>query len=406
MGANLVDQVIKRVNAVPPLPAAVQRLNEMTGNTEISYEEMADVIATDEVLTTKILRVANSSFYGLSQRVSTISQGVVVLGLQGIRSLSLGVTVFGFKAGASDACSLKRDTLWRHSLGVASAARTLASHFQLPNWEEAFVGGMLHDIGKIIFMECFPKEYAAVLQQVLTGSKPLEQLENETFGMDHTALGAELCRRWKMPASLSRMVSMHHLTPKEKAFTSEQDRMLYAVLIADNITRIAQIGSDGNPNTDSDFLNVVRVMELSSEQLLEFIQMLPTEVHKVEEFFDLPPEARTATPDKSTAAAGALLANPDDNELVRITLLALGYPLASSIEIMRGGSELAGIVVDDELAPESREILERRGVRLLDFSAWLKENACVDPSVHLDVVRLRQWLNKEMPVPASNANTL
>lgn len=99
MSSDIVDRVIKRVNALPPLPAAVQQLCKMTEDTESSYDQMAEVIASDEVLTTKILHLANSSFYGLSQRVPTISQAVIVIGFHGIRSLAVGVTVFGFKAG-------------------------------------------------------------------------------------------------------------------------------------------------------------------------------------------------------------------------------------------------------------------------------------------------------------------
>jgi putative nucleotidyltransferase with HDIG domain len=401
MPTDLVDQIFRRVNALPPLPAAVQRLNQMTKDIEVNYDEMAEVIATDEVLTTKILRVANSSFYGLSQRVGTVSQAIVVLGLQGVRSLAVGVTLFGFKAGVADACPLKRVTLWRHSLGVASAARSLAAQFSIHNWEESFVGGMLHDIGKIIFMECFPKEYTTVLEGAVSGTKSLELLEKETFGIDHSALGAELCRRWRMPANLSHMVAMHHLIPRQKEISSEQDRMLFAVRIADNLARIAQIGSDGNPNVASDFLELVRGMELSPEQLRQYILQLPEEVRKVEVFFDLLPEV--GPPVVPTApSVGILLENRDDAELIRITLLALGYPLVTSGEIAENKVPLSGVIVDDALPRETHSRLEKRGIRLLNFEQWRTENALTDETVHLNVNRLRTWLTQQLQPPEAS----
>jgi putative nucleotidyltransferase with HDIG domain len=400
MGTEIVDQVVKRLSSLPPLPAAVQQLCEMTGDTESSYDKMAEVIATDEVLTTKILRVANSSFYGLSQQVSTVSNAVVVVGFHGIRSLAIGITVFGFKAGVADACPLRRDSLWRHSLAVASGARLLASHFQIRNWEEVFVAGMLHDIGKIIFMECFHDKYTRVLQEAATGSRSLEDLEIKAFGMDHAALGGELCRRWKMPAPLTDMVAMHHQATERRSAEAPQARMLDTIRVADNLARIARIGSDGNPNVERIFLGALHNLDLPSEQLHDFILTLPNEVRQIEEFFDLPaekPDPLKISP--RSAAAGVALKDPGDQEVVQAALCALGYSPVSLKKTTETPGQMVAAIADDSLSKTTGTALKRQGVQPLDFSRWRKENASDDEAIILNVVGFQSWFSEQVGSP-------
>ena len=99
MPNEILDQILQKIHLIPPLPAAVERLCEMVQDPEVDGNEVAKVLSVNEVLTSRILRVANSTFYGLSQKIGTVSQAIVVLGLQGVKSLALGVTVFGFRIG-------------------------------------------------------------------------------------------------------------------------------------------------------------------------------------------------------------------------------------------------------------------------------------------------------------------
>ncbi|MDD2711032.1 MAG: HDOD domain-containing protein [Verrucomicrobiae bacterium] len=402
MGAELIEQILKKVNTLPPLPAAVQKLTEMTKDTETSYDEMAEVISTDEMLTSRILRVANSPFYGLAQRVSTVSQAIVVLGMQGVKSIAIGVSVFGFKAGSGNTEFLKREDLWRHALGVATGAKLLATHFELENWEEAFVGGMLHDIGKIILMECFSAQYSEVLKAASTGAKSLQQLEQEAFGINHSNLGAEICRRWKMPASLARMISMHHVNARTSENSIKLDHILFAVRIADNLARIAKIGNDGDPQLAADFMPLVEAENLKPEQLRRILLMLPEEVEKVEVFFDLTPSVHPHPDDLAAKQVGVIIDDSRDQEIIRICLLAMGYTLALPLEILDSQKPLAGAIVDGALDPEMRKNLESRQIPIADFGLWRQENAPVDQTVQININLLQDWLAKILPKVGQN----
>jgi putative nucleotidyltransferase with HDIG domain len=394
-----IEEILAKVHSLPPLPAAVEHLLQLTRDTEGDVDEMAAIIASDAALTSRILRVANSSFYSLSQKVSTVSQAVIVLGLHAIKNLALSVAVFGFKSGKQLPSPLDRKDLWRHALGVGSTARMLATRFRLRNWEEAFVGGLLHDIGKIVFLECFHEEYCAILKNAAQGLVPLCVLEQEAFGADHAAVGGELCKRWKIPSTLTHMVSDHHSALFGRPALTEEDEMACMIRVADNLTKMASIGSDGEPTVETDFLNIVGAENISSEQLGQVLLSLPEEIHKVEIFFSLTP-AQTFKQKHTTTIylAQVSLADATEREIVRMTLLAMGYIPVTSENVDMEHAFLAGAVVDDRsLSADVRADLTERKVPILDFTRWRKENDVTGHFSQVNIQRLQAWLKKEMP---------
>ena len=175
MDKETISQIMIKVKSLPPLPAAVERLCGLTGDLASDFREVAKIISLDEALTSRVLRVANSSHFGLPRRVSTISRAIVLMGYNGIRSLALAVTLFNDVGDiARRLPDRDRERFWRHSIAVATGARQLAvrQHLAAEHTEEVFVAGLLHDIGKLIFLEYFPEAYAEVQESLADGEGP------------------------------------------------------------------------------------------------------------------------------------------------------------------------------------------------------------------------------------------
>ncbi|MDD2711031.1 MAG: HDOD domain-containing protein [Verrucomicrobiae bacterium] len=391
-----ISEVTGKVQLLPPLPAAVQKLLHLTKDMEVNTEEVAQVVSTDEVLTGRILRVANSAAYGLSQKVSTISQAMVVLGLDGIRSLAIGVTLMNYQAGKGATPSLKREDLWHHAFAAASAAQLMASHFQYENWEEAFVGGMLHDIGKIVLAECFPKQYELALQQAAEGRLPLHMTENNIFGIHHAALGAEICRQWRMPDHLVQMVGQNQLSTQPDFPSNGHNRMCHAVRLGDGMAKLARIGLDGDPNIAADFLQIIEKEHLSLKQIRHLIRRLGEEMRKVEAFFMF---EKTSVPNpegEGMDSIGVWVADPRDHEVLEMALLAMGFQLASAAEMEGRQQPLAAVVHDDSLKTKLREVFAQQGVKLLDFGDWRKQHTSPEKFIQLNILKLDAWLLKNL----------
>lgn len=202
------DQVLSRFRQLPSLPVVVSDLLASFGNEDVDIEQIARQIARDQALTARVLRVANSSFYGLQSRVGTINEAVVVLGFRAVRSMVMAVAMNGiFRV---DQCrNFDAQAYLRHGVGVALAARALAP-LAGQNPELAFTGGLLHDIGQLVLAANFSAQYSAVLDYRSKHDCQLVIAERDILGMDHAEVGGMLAASWRFPESLRQAVAEHH----------------------------------------------------------------------------------------------------------------------------------------------------------------------------------------------------
>lgn len=202
-----VEQLIKRAGDLPPIPQAAQKALMLIRNPETNIGDIADVMAVDQVLTSLVLRWANSAYYGIGNHVATVHQAVMVLGLNTVQSLILASTVASYMDRPLPGYDLERGEMWKHAIGVATGARMLASRFGRQQAEEAYHAGLLCDIGKLAF---------EILLRNVKIDRPewkdltFLELERAKFGIDHAALGSEMARRWNLPDNLVKTIAFHH----------------------------------------------------------------------------------------------------------------------------------------------------------------------------------------------------
>ncbi len=213
MSEIAIEDVVKRIKDLPSLSAVVLDLLSSMEQEDVVIDSLAEKILLDQSLTVKTLRLANSSFYGMQSKVTTIQQAISVLGFHSIRTLVMACSVTGsFAHSAHDNFDFK--AFWRHSVASAVCAKALARHLRI-NPDTAFTVGLLHDIGALVLTTRFPRDYAAMMVYRKEHDCAIIEAERAVFGLDHAMVGSALATYWRLPAPMQLAVASHHAPPNE-----------------------------------------------------------------------------------------------------------------------------------------------------------------------------------------------
>ena len=203
-----INEVLSRLHELRAIPIVVQELMAALGASDVDIDDLARKISRDQALFATVLRVANSSFYGFSRKISSMHEAVLVMGLAGVRSLVLSAGLV--HALGRDRRGAHRVEYWQRSFRVASYAKVIAGRLkQSP--EAGFAAGLLHNIGQIIAEICLPERYAEVLAKVEADGSDLIATEEEMLGFHHGTLGAEVARRWNFPSEIEHAIRYCHV---------------------------------------------------------------------------------------------------------------------------------------------------------------------------------------------------
>jgi putative nucleotidyltransferase with HDIG domain len=198
-----IRRIIKDTKSLPTLPGVIAKLTSLADNSKTSANEMARVVSSDQVLSAKVLRLVNSPFYGFSGRVSTISNALILLGVNVIKSLALSSSIFEM---------MEKNVvgLWEHSLGTGVAANIIAKKLQLPEPEEISTAALLHDIGKVIVKLKLEEDYEHLLALIKEKDISMLDAEQELLATSHAEIGEQLARSWYLPEKLIEPIAFHH----------------------------------------------------------------------------------------------------------------------------------------------------------------------------------------------------
>lgn len=236
-------KLVARAETISSLPTVHLRLNEVVNDPRSSNRDVANVIAEDPGLTARLLRIANSAFFGYPSKVDTITRAVTVIGTKQLRDLALATSVIEmFDSGSEDVVSM--ESFWRHSIACAVTARVLATYRREINVEHFFVAGLLHDVGRMVMFKQIPDLCRETMDACAADDLLMYQAERDMLGFDHADVGAVLLEQWQLPPSLVKAIEFHH-RPAKVAGTGEYAITAAVVHVADVITNAMVYGSSG-----------------------------------------------------------------------------------------------------------------------------------------------------------------
>jgi putative nucleotidyltransferase with HDIG domain len=208
MSTITTDELIKNVRDLPSLPVIVIELLNSFNRQDASTMDLASKVSHDQSLSAKTLRLANSSFYGLSRKITTIQQAITVLGFDSVRTLVTAAAVTGTFSASSHA-TFNFKAYWQHAIGTALCSKKLAQALNF-NQDSAFISGLLHDIGKLVLVTRFPQEYSEAIAYRASHDCYMLEAERAVLKLDHTVVGLALAEYWKFPELMQQAIAHHH----------------------------------------------------------------------------------------------------------------------------------------------------------------------------------------------------
>ena len=200
------------------------------------------MISNDPSLTSKVLRVVNSSFYGFPNRITTVTHAIVILGFNTIKSIALSSTIFDVFRRNVTPGDFDRTQFWKHSIGCGSAAKAIGRRLNYPMLEELFIAGLLHDVGKIVMDQYMPEKFVEVLNVVHSRDCLIAEAEMEVLGATHADVGAWLFEKWNLSKGLIETTRCHH----NPALAGENQKLAEIIHLADILIRAMRFGNGGD----------------------------------------------------------------------------------------------------------------------------------------------------------------
>ena len=278
------SQILKELStcdSLPSLPAVAARILELTQDPDVKLEDLAAMIQNDQALAAKILRTINSSFYGLRQSCGSIQRAIAMMGLSPVRSLVLGFSlVESVGAGGEDAFDYV--SYWRRGLLTAMGARALAEAKKLRNADEAFLGGLLQDVGMIVLHRALGAQYEALMAESTTHASLLTA-EIQELETHHADVGAMLTERWKMPSELTLCVRYHE---RPTAAPQEVASLVRCVALG-NLIHDVLVDDDPSPALRTLYVKCKGWLDLTPSEVDEIVAKVGDSAKDVSKFFSL-----------------------------------------------------------------------------------------------------------------------
>ena len=283
-----VKRIAQSVISLPTLPTVVAKIVDVVQDPGTTAQALAKIIASDQVLTAKVLKLANSSYYGFPRKIGTVNLAVVLLGYQTVRDIALSVSVIEQFSEQEDDLSFDYSRFWEHSIATGVACQLFAREFQYQVAGEAFVAGLIHDIGKLILNQYMKQEFRAILRKANEESMLFHQAEEELLGVHHGRVGAWTVERWNLPKNIVEALAFHH--SPSGAVRSPQ--LAHLVHFCDLLVRKGGYGYSGDagvPEMDPATAEVLGLLcDKDGRPMLGcYIDMLHSEMERAETLVDL-----------------------------------------------------------------------------------------------------------------------
>jgi HD-like signal output (HDOD) protein len=236
-GEALKNKILRNVKDLPPMPQTVLKAREIMANPKSDFKELAKLFETDQAIATKILKIANSPYYGYSGKVSSIQRASLVLGHKTLGELiTMGGTA-SLLAHRLEGYGLEAGELWKHSLAVAFGARIIANKKDPALSNDAFTSGLIHDSGKLILDQYIKERWELFEEFMNDGQQTFLGAEKKILELDHAEVASEVCKVWQIPQPVTVAIRYHHYPARSKG-----SKLAYIVHVADAIAMMTGLG--------------------------------------------------------------------------------------------------------------------------------------------------------------------
>ncbi|ADG82472.1 HDOD domain-containing protein [Thermincola potens] len=261
-----LEDIIKKSEELPALPKVVHKALALIDDPDSTLESISSLISRDPVLTFRVLKLANSAYYGYSRKIATVQEAVLILGLAAVKNLLLTVSVYKIMNKKVAGYILEKGELWKHSMVSALIARQLAQRFSCCDPEKAFMAALTHDIGKIVMNHYIAPQLKEVIAVSERERIPFQKAEEMILGFNHAQVGGGIARQWNLPEELVEAIQFHHeplsaqINPKLTAITHVADVTCMSMGVG--------LGGDG-------------LLYPIEEQALQLLQLAPADIENL-----------------------------------------------------------------------------------------------------------------------------
>ncbi|HDP24393.1 MAG TPA: HDOD domain-containing protein, partial [Deltaproteobacteria bacterium] len=375
-----VESLLNELGELPTLPSIATTIMEKTLEANVNAKQIAEMVEKDQGLALKVLKVANSPFYRRIKEISTIRGAVVLLGFNVLKSIVLSISVFNLFS-EKDKHALDFYKFWQHSIACAVCAKAIANKILPTSAEDAFIAGLLHDLGKVLADQliCTGGEYGRVLEMTEKAGTDIIKVEQDFVGVDHASLGMHLMERWNLPAHLSKTVGYHHdvVDITDDPVTK---KLCAIVHVADMVTNHLGLGLNSTPQgfVDPEFLNQ---LNLTSHDIQEISLSLKNSISDISEEMGIPtaePKTYFEVLQSANAQLGRLSLDLEQKKLAlerRAEELSSLNHMNSELQASLKLSEITKIITSNCLtilaASKTRSMIRLNNLRVLITESFL-----------------------------------
>lgn len=276
MQEKIIERIILRTVDIPSLPPIAMKVMNLIQDNHASLKTLEEIISRDQGFATRLLRIANSPYYGRDRKIEDIPQALLLIGFETLKSLVIATSLRDLHRRFG----IFEQKLWEHSLGVALCSSLLAMVTHIATTDEALVCGLIHDVGKTVINNAMPELYSQIYEKMHREKRQLIEIEEETLKFNHTVIGRLIAKKWKLPEKLEMVITYHHTYPypdhEDQAFAD----VCNIVRVADQICLNLGIGLKEPFITKIDYES----LGITEDTLNELIGLFKVKFEKQKEF--------------------------------------------------------------------------------------------------------------------------
>ena len=278
-----LEKLLAKIDEVSTLPQVLKKILDVTADENAGASDLQDILKADPAITSKLLKVANSAYYGLQQNVVNIKNAIIFLGFKTVKNLAVAASVCDMFKSQDTVGGYSREDLWKHSVVVAICAKTIAQRAGLKSGEDVFTAGIMHDIGIIMEDQYLHDRFLTLLERTDLNEVGFTKAEMEAFGFDHALFGESITIQWKIPSEITKLIAFHH---KPRQAPEDYQQSATIIYLADVLCNAKKIGFVPNQKVDKNELNIaLESLNFKKEDVSLILAELPAEIDKARELF-------------------------------------------------------------------------------------------------------------------------